>query len=202
MKNLKLAVLAFFMLASISSVKAQDEDNKWALSFGVNMVDFNKGGLNDIGGMIKDYLGTSDWNVLPAISTVSVTRYTNYGISVKAFGSLNKIDKRHDGKDVGGLSFFNIGAAAVYDLNSLFGETGWWDPYVSLGLSSTWVDGNADGSVSSGAGFNTWFNDNVGMSFSTSYNMGFSGEPFTPELDAGSYFQHAIGLIIRFNGDE
>ncbi|MDG2280741.1 MAG: OmpA family protein, partial [Flavicella sp.] len=90
MKKFKITMLAFLMFAGVTSVQAQDEDNKWALSFGINAVDFNRGDLNDIGAMIGDYVGTSDWNVLPAISTVSVSRYTNYGLSVKVSGSLNK----------------------------------------------------------------------------------------------------------------
>ena len=152
--------------------------------------------------MVKDYLGTSDWNMLPAISTISVSRYTNYGISVRVAGSLNKIDKGAAG-DTDGLSFFALDAAAVYDLNEhLFGETGWWDPYVSFGVSGAWVDGNSDAMIATGWGFNSWFNDNVGLSLSSTYNMGLAGKAFTPEVDAGSYFQHSLGLIIRFNGDE
>lgn len=203
MKNFKIAVVAFLMFAGVTSVQAQDEDNKWALSFGINAVDFNSGGVSDIGNMVKDYLGTRDWNILPAISTISVSRYTNYGISVRVAGSLNKIDKgAGNPTDVDGLSFFALDAAAIYDLNSLFGETGWWDPYVSLGISGAWVDGNSSAMLAPGYGFNSWFNDNVGLSFSSTYNVGLRSDDFTPELGAKSYFQHSLGLIIRFNGDE
>ena len=203
MKKIKIAMLAFVMFAGIGSVQAQDEDNKWALSFGINAVDFNKGGLNDIGAMVKDYLGTGDWNVLPAISTISVSRYTNYGLSVRVGGSLNKIDKGAGSKEeVDGLSFFSLEAAAVYDLNSLFGSTGWWDPYVSLGIGGTWVDEYSGFQVAPGAGFNTWFNENVGLSFTSIYSVGVAGDGFVQAVDASSYFQHSLGLIIRFNGDE
>ena len=114
MKNFKLAIIAFLLFTGINSVHAQDADNKWALSFGINAVDFNSGGLSDIGNMVNDYLGTRDWNVLPAISTVTVSRYTNYGISVRLAGSLNKIDKgAGTPTEVNGLSFFSLDAAAI-----------------------------------------------------------------------------------------
>ena len=196
-------MLAFLMFAGVTSVQAQDEDNKWALSFGINAVDFNKGGLNDIGRMIEDYISTSDWNVLPAISTVSVSRYMNYGLSVRVSGSLNKIDKGAGSlADVDGLSFFSLEAAALYDLNKLFGQTGWWDPYVSFGVGGTWVDDASGFQVAPGAGFNTWFNDNVGLSFTSIYSVGVAGDGFVNQVDASSYFQHSLGLIIKFNGDE
>jgi len=186
-------MLAVVLFAGVTSVQAQDEDNKWALSFGIHAVDFNNGGLNDIGGMIEDYISTSDWNVLPAISTVSVSRYMNYGLSVRVSGSL---------ADVDGLSFFSLEAAALYDLNKLFGQTGWWDPYVSLGVGGTWVDDASGFQVAPGAGFNTWFNDNVGLSFTSLYSVGVAGDGFVNQVDASSYFQHSLGLIIKFNGDE
>lgn len=194
-------MLAFLMFAGVTSVQAQDEDNKWALSFGINAVDFNNGGFNDIGGMIKDYLGTSDWNVLPAISTVSVSRYMNYGLSVKVSGSLNKIDKVPSG-NVDGLSFFALDAAAIYDLNSLFGQTGWWDPFVSFGVGGAWIDEDSGFTITPGWGFNSWFNENVGLSFSSTYNSaGWTTGDFD-SVGASSYFQHSLGLIIKFNGDE
>ena len=49
MKNLKIAIFAFLLVAGINTTQAQDEDNLWALSFGVNIVDVNEGGLSDIG---------------------------------------------------------------------------------------------------------------------------------------------------------
>jgi outer membrane protein OmpA-like peptidoglycan-associated protein len=190
MIKIKLSIICF-LLFSLNLVQAQDQENKWALSFGVNAVDINNGGLNEIGAMVKDYLVPNDWNILPAISTVSVSRYMNYGLSVKVTGSLNKISKADD------QSFFALNAAAVYDLNSLFGETGWFDPYVQLGLGGTWIDDSSAFTVKPGLGFNTWFNDKIGLNFDSTYNYGTS--EFTP-IAASAYFQHSVGLMIQFGG--
>ena len=43
MKQLKLAVIALFTLVTVSNVSAQDENNPWAVGFGVNIVDFYNG---------------------------------------------------------------------------------------------------------------------------------------------------------------
>ena len=40
MKQLKIAVIALFTLVSVSNVTAQDNNNPWAVGFGVNVVDF------------------------------------------------------------------------------------------------------------------------------------------------------------------
>ena len=46
MKNLKLAVIALFTLVSTYNVNAQDSNNPWAISIGVNAVDVR--GSNDL----------------------------------------------------------------------------------------------------------------------------------------------------------
>lgn len=196
MKKIKLSIICALLFA-FNLVQAQDEDNKWAIGFGINAVDINNGGFNDIGNLVKDYLGTSDWNAIPAISTISVSRYLNYGLSVKVMGSLNKIDTAQALDDVDGLSFFGLNAAAVYDLNSLFGETSWFDPYVQLGLGNTWIGDSSAFTIKSGLGFNTWFNEKIGLKFDTSYNL---GTPRFASVSASNYFQHSLGLVIKFGG--
>lgn len=198
MEKLKITILVFLLFIGVNSIQAQDEDSKWALSFGINTVDITDGGIRDLGGAIKDYLGTSDLNTLAAISTVSISRYLNYGLSVKVSGALNKIDIVPSG-NVDGLSFFTLNAVAVYDLNSWFGETGWFDPYVQFGFGSTWIDDSSAFTIKTGLGFNTWFNDNVGLSFDSSFNDGTSA---FAEMSSSNYFQHSIGLIVRFDGNE
>ncbi|MEI6864921.1 OmpA family protein [Flavicella sp.] len=195
MKKIKIGIICMLFLI-VGSLQAQDENNKWALSFGVNAVDINNGGTNDIGHSLEDYVGTSDWNILPAITTISASRYLNYGLSVKVTGSLNKIDEAPKG-DVDGLSFFSLSAAAVYDLNSWFGETGWFDPYVQFGLGGTWIDDSSSFIIRPGLGFNTWFNENIGLNFDSSFS--YATSEFT-EVAASNYFQHSVSLILKFGG--
>ena len=65
MKQLKLAVLAVFALVMVSNVNAQDRNNPWAVSFGINAIDYFGTG-NSFSDDLKDLIGNSDWNILVA----------------------------------------------------------------------------------------------------------------------------------------
>jgi len=92
MKRLKLAVIALFALVTISNVNAQDENNPFAVGFGVNAVDFIFTSVTD-GDHFNDLLGADeDWNVLPSISRISAEKYLEKGFSLQLAGSLNKIE--------------------------------------------------------------------------------------------------------------
>lgn len=99
------------------------------------------------------------------------------------------------------IDFFALNVAAKYDLNALsfIGETGWFDPYLQFGLGGTWIDSDAAFTIKLGRGFNTWIHENVGLNFDSSFNYGVS--EFSA-VSASNYFQHSLGLIIRFNGNE
>ena len=49
MKHLKVALLALLLVTGFSNVNAQDENNPWAVGFGVNAVDFTQQTLKLIG---------------------------------------------------------------------------------------------------------------------------------------------------------
>ncbi|WP_139957362.1 hypothetical protein [Flavicella sediminum] len=198
MRNLKVALMALFVFAGISNATAQDSDNPWTMSFGINMVDISSAGLSSPVDALKDYIGISDVNVLPAISRISVSRFIDKGFSVELAGALNKIGNgAYD--DVDDLSFFSLDANARYDLNSasFIGETGWFDPYVGFGIGYTSIDGDGNMTMNPTLGFNTWFNENVGLNFQSSYKSAILGDGIAT-LPKDVYFQHSIGLIIRF----
>ncbi len=206
MKNLKRAFIAALLFVGIGNINAQDADNVWMLNLGVNAVDFSSAGPSDIGGMFEDYFDADDWNVIPAISRISVSRYIDKGFSAELAGSLNKITKT-PGVGAEDFGYFSIDAGVRYDLNSLnfIGETGWFDPYVQLGLGYAWLDAGSDFIVSPTFGFNTWFNDNIGLNFQTSYKQGgiwgkglSAGNPDL--LTSSVHFQHSIGLAFKFGG--
>ena len=54
MKNIKLAVIALFTLVATYNVNAQDSNNPWAISIGVNVVDVR--GSDDFTSVIEDHL--------------------------------------------------------------------------------------------------------------------------------------------------
>ena len=192
MKQLKLAVIALFTLVTVSNVSAQDENNPWAIGFGVNIVDFYGG--SDFSNQVKDLLGNSDWNFLPSISRITAEKYLDKGFSLQFAGSLNKISTLTS-KDDSDALYYSLGANVKYDLNNLVGETGWFDPFVYLGGNYVSFDSNSEGMLNVGVGFNTWFNDAIGISFQTGTNKGFSDQ-------VTSHYQSSLGVVVKFGGKD
>lgn len=204
MKNFKKTLMLSFLIAltSISS-KAQDKDSPWVFGLGTNIVDVNAFGLNDVGDQFKDYLGTSDWNILPVLSRLSVARYIGSGFSLDVAGSINTIYKIPGSRrKVDDKTYYSLDLGSRYDLNNAFGETGWFDPYVKLGVGAAWVEDDMAGVLSGSLGFNTWFTDNVGLNFESAYK---ASSAFGDNAILGSaqyigdyHFQHSISLVLRF----
>ena len=192
MKQLKLAVIALFTLVTVSNVSAQDENNPWAIGFGVNIVDFYGG--SDFSNQVKDLLGNSDWNFLPSISRITAEKYLDKGFSLQFAGSLNKISTEI-AKDDSDALYYSLGANVKYDLNKLVGETGWFDPFVYLGGNFVSFDSNSEGMLNVGVGFNAWFNDAIGVTFQTGTNKNFTDE-------VRSHYQSSLGVVVKFGGKD
>ena len=194
MKHLKLAVIALFTLALAGNINAQDENNPWVIGFGINSVDMYSG--TDTSSQFEDLLGSSDWNTLPSISRISAEKYLEKGFTLQMSGTLNKITQEF-AEDDSDYLLWSIGAAVKYDLNTLFGETGWFDPYVGVGGDYVVSEKNdqselmAVGSI----GFNVWFNDNLGLNFNHSDKLGFA-------KNVRSHYQNSLGLVIKFGGKD
>lgn len=197
MKHLKIAIIALFTFVMVANVNAQDSDNPWAVTLGVNTVDFyNSTGFGD---NIKDLLGNGDWNILPSISRLSATKYLQDGFSLQLAGSLNKI-KHYGGLNDVNMMYYAFDANVKYDVNKLvdltFGSTTkWFDPYVFLGGGYVSVGGNGEAMINGGVGFNTWLKENVGINFETGTKKGFSG-------DVKAHFQSSLGVIFKFGGKD
>jgi OOP family OmpA-OmpF porin len=193
MKQLKMAVIALFTLVAVSNVNAQDENNPWAVGFGVNVVDFYNG--SDFGDQIDDLLGNKDWNFLPSISRITAEKYLDKGFSLQLAGSLNKITWFEAEDDVDYL-YYSVGANVKYDVNNLIGDTSqWFDPYVYLGGSYVSVDSEGEGMLNVGVGFNTWFNENLGLSFQHASIVGFAD-------NVKAHYQSSLGLVVKFGGKD
>ncbi len=193
MKRLRIAMLALFALVTVSNINAQDENNPWAFGLGVNIVDFYKSGA-DFGENFEDHLGNSDWNFLPSISRLTAEKYLDKGFSLQLAGSFNKIETLNSLND-SDYTYFAIDAIAKYDLNMLFGETGWFDPYIFLGGGYVSADSQGEGMLNTGVGFNTWFNDNLGLNFQTGSKFGFADK-------IQDHIQTSLGIVVKFGGKD
>ena len=193
MKRLKLAVIALFTLVATSNVSAQDENNPWAVGFGVNAVDFYVPGTSFTGNL-KDVIGSSDWNVLPSITRISAEKYLDKGFSLQLAGSINKIETMVMENDSDFL-YWSADAIVKYDLNMLVGDTAWFDPYVFLGGSYVSADEQGEGMINGGIGANFWLNENLGLNVQNGIKHGFSDKVET-------HNQISAGLVIKFGGKD
>ena len=217
MKHLNKLLLAVLMVLAMSS-HAQNSNNPWALSFGVNAVDTRTsagGGKNWLDQHFSQMYNVGEnWNILPSVSYISVGNNFSVGIQ----GSINKIDKYvvydptasgHNScgyvvTNPGDLMYYGLDANVRYSFMSLIGSKT-IDPSLRLGGGYTWFGDNSYGTVNPGAGLTFWFTENVGLALETTYKTSFGerslgGNAYTP--DSPSHFQHSVGITFQFGGKD
>ena len=198
MKRIKISLASLALIATVGSVQAQDENNKWAIGFGVNTVDVRT--PHDFGPFLKDWGGPKDLNILPAVTKLSVARYLGAGFSLELDGSINKIKKGFNAVEED-ESFWGANLQAKYALRRLFTtESGWFDPYLKLGggytgYKGTFSDKDGGAKLLAGGGVNFWFTEHLGLNLQTGYHHGF-------QKDGTDYFQHSAGIVIKFGAKD
>ena len=210
MKHLNKLFIAVMMVMALSS-HAQNDNNPWALSFGVNAVDTrtSAGGRN---GWLDQHFSqmfnvSENWNILPSVSYLSVAKSVGDNFSVGLQGSINKIDKMVNfdstGADYvvtnpGDLMYYGIDASVKYSFMSLI-KSKVIDPSLSLGGGYTFLGDSSFGTVNPGAGLTFWFTENVGLALGTSYKKAFGSDT---DSNVRSHFQHTAGITFQFGGKD
>ena len=187
-------VVALFLLG-FNNTQAQDENNPWQISFGVNAVDVfptNDGNFPDqVGSFGSEFFNANDhWNILPSLSYIAVSKSVGTGFSVGVRGSLNRIEQYGD-VSVDDLSYYSLDGTIKYTFlkNTIV------DPFVEVGGGYAWFDEIGAGTVNGGVGVNFWFTENIGLTLQTTYKHTFE--------DYGrKHFQHLAGIAIRFGGTD
>lgn len=205
MKQVKIALLALLVLVGFNSVFAQDNNNPWAIKLGVNAVDYHptnfSGNLNDEGTSsqwFEEFFNFNDhYNIIPTVSSLSVSRYLTDGFSLELGANVNKITKVGNNPEVnpGDLALLSLDADVQYALQNLVGKQGWFDPYLLLGGGYTWIDWEGTGTLNGGLGINLWLSKNVAFNVQTQYKHSFDNL-YAP------YFQHNAGLAVKFGGTD
>ena len=201
MKNLSRLLFAMLLVLGYSNANAQDQNNPWQITIGVNAVDAYPSGD---GGLFSETIFdefanvTDHWNILPSLSTISVSKYLSDGFSFGVAGSLNKIDKWGDissdpdtTNNVDDWSYYGVDGTIKYN----FRENKTFDPYVGVGGGYTWIDEIGAGTLNGTLGFNLWFSENIGLTVQTAYKHAF-------EDYLQTHFQHTAGLSIKFGGTD
>ena len=221
MKHLNKLLVAVMMVLSLSS-QAQDSNNPWALSFGVNAIDTRTsagGGKNWADQHFSQMFNVKqNWNILPSVSYLKIARSVGNNFSVGLTGSLNKINKfvvfdpsapghnstGHVVTNPGDLMYYGVDVDVKYSFMNLINSKV-IDPSLTLGGGYTWLGDNSYGTVNPGAGLTFWFTEVVGLELATKYKTSFGdrtavGDIYTP--DSPSHFQHTLGIIFKFGGKD
>ena len=205
MKNLSRLLLAFVLVLGYNYADAQDKNNPWQINIGVNAVDAFPSGDGALftgdgeaaKSIFSKLVDTDNFNILPSLSSISVSKYVGNGFSFGVTGSLNKIETwgevpgTSDAASVDDLSYYGVDGTVKYN----FLEDTTIDPFLGVGGGYTWIDEVGAGTINGTAGLNIWFNENIGFTLQTAYK-----HAFEDYLD--THFQHTAGISIKFGGTD
>ncbi|WP_306351901.1 OmpA family protein [Flavobacterium sp. '19STA2R22 D10 B1'] len=207
MKHLNKLFAAILLVVGLNA-HAQDSDNPWAISFGANAVDTKtSSGRENLKDHFSQFFNAKDnWNILPSVSYLNVSRYVGAGFTFGITGSVNKIDKlvnrvpgtMNQGVVVnpGDLTYYGIDGVIKYSFKDLI-KSKWFDPSLHVGGGYTFWGDESAGTVNGGAGVAFWFTENIGISFQSTYK-----KSFEDRVEVPSHFQHFAGLTFKFGGKD
>lgn len=214
MKHLSRFLVASLFVLGFSTANAQNDDNPWAVTIGVNAVDiFPTGGdLITQGEIFDEFFNANDhWNILPSVSYLSVGRYIGDGFSFTASGSVNKIEnlgELEDGTQISvsdisnentELSYYAVDGRISYSFQDII-KSKRFDPSLGLGGGYTWVDEIGVGTLNGSLGLGFWFTENLSLNFMTTYKHVF--EDYEVSNYPPTHFQHSLGLTFAFGGKD
>ncbi|MEO8235927.1 MAG: OmpA family protein [Flavobacterium sp.] len=215
MKHLNKLFVSMLMIAGLSA-SAQDSDNPWAISFGANAIDTRtSAGVRDFN--FKDHFSEffnvkDNWNIIPSVSYLTLSRNVGGNFSVGVTGSVNKITKYVNWEgptpnavrvDNPNAMYYSGDLAIKYSLMSLIGSKV-IDPSVNVGGGYTWMGRTSAGTANIGAGLTFWFTEQVGLSLASTYKKSFTDRIYNSSTDfqVPSLFENTAGLVFKFGGKD
>jgi len=216
MKNLSRLMFTMLLVTTMGNVMAQDQNNPWAINFGVNAVDvFPVGEDAPQGGYFDEFFNVGDhWSILPSLSTISVSKYVGDNFSVQVGGSVNQIkkwgqDATSPSLEVDDLAYYAVDGNVRYHFANLINSKK-IDPAIGIGGGYTWIEEGPYNTFSTAAGTNNtvgagtvnaslgltyWFSENIGLFVESKYKHSF-------EDYLTKHFQHSAGVAVRFGGTD
>ena len=211
MKHLNKLFAAVLMFIGLSS-QAQDSNNPWAITFGVNAVDTRVSAASKIEDQFSEYFNAiDDWNILPSVSYINVAKHVGGGFSFGVTGSVNKIKRWVNPRTTipGEYEIINPGDLSYYAADGVIklsiGQMMKWkviDPSIHVGGGYTWLGDSNYGTANGGLGLTFWFTEMVGLSLSSTYKYSFDDKGRVPNADVPSHMQHFAGLTFKFGGKD
>ena len=207
MKHLNKLFTAVLMLVALST-QAQDSNNPWAISFGVNAVDTRVSAATKFEDQFSEFFNAKDhWNILPTISYLNISKYVGNNFSFGVTGSFNKIKKYvlprigegdYTVMNPGDLNYYGVDGVINYSFMNMIGSKV-IDPSLHIGGGYTWIGDEMNaGTLNGGFGLTLWFSEYVGLSYRATYKQSFEDV----REDMPSHMQHFAGLTFKFGGKD
>ena len=196
MKIIRRYLLIAVAMFISNTAFAQDENNPWVVTIATNAIDTYPTGktgnkaVGNTGKLFQNFYSTENWNVLPAVTSIGLSRNITEKFSLASRLSFNKID------NFGGDESLNEILYKSFDLvlkNSFAEKSATWEPFTEVGGGYVYLDDEGSFQFTLGAGLTYWANDNIGLSYQVNYKDAF-------ELGGLALFQHQLGLNIKFGG--
>ena len=205
MKNLSRLLFIAVLLVGYSTANAQDENNPWAFSIGVNAVDFYPVGEDrPQGPYFDEFFNLNDhWNILPFLSRFAVSRYLDDGFTFTAAGSFNNIRKFGSNIDpnqnnlestnrVDNLTYIAVDGMVSYSFMDLI-KSNSIEPFLGVGGGYTWVEEIGAGTLNGNLGLRYWMSEKIAFDLQTTYK-----HPFEDYL--ARHWQHSLSVTFKFGG--
>ena len=210
MKHLNKLFAAVVLFAGLTS-QAQDSNNPWAVSFGANGVDTKISAVgNDSPKWIQLGNAKANWNFLPSVSFINVSKYVGDGFSFGATASVNRIDKwvsrvpqtlsTDEVINPGNLSYYGIDATIKYSFMEIL-KSKWLEPSAHVGGGYTFFGDASAGTINGGLGLTFWITEGVGVQFQSTYKHSLD-DTRTANVDVPSHMQHFAGFTFKFGGKD
>jgi outer membrane protein OmpA-like peptidoglycan-associated protein len=194
-------------MLGLFAANAQDKNNPWAVTIGINAVDpYPVGEDAPQGPWFDEFFNATDhWNIFPAITKLAVSRYLDDGFVFTATGTFNQIEKFGSIADANGdevtnrlpeeLNYFAVDGMVSYGFKELI-KSNTFDPYLGVGGGYTWIDSKGAGTLNGTLGLRVWVSELVGVDFQTSYKHTFETD------NVPRHFQHSVGITFAFGGKD
>ena len=212
MKHLNKLFAVALMFVGINS-QAQDSNNPWAISFGANAVDTRVSAASSVEDQFSQYFNVKEnWNIIPSVSYLNVSKNVGGNFSFGITGSINKISRfvlprttvpgDYTVVNPGDLSYYAADGVIKYSFKDVLGSK-WFDPSAHIGGGYTWLGDASYGTVNGGLGLTLWFSEMVGLSFQSTYKYSLEDSADRGMADnIPTHMQHFAGLTFKFGGKD
>ena len=195
------------MFAGVTA-NAQDKNNPWAFTFGVNAIDGGRvSAAQSVQNQFSEYFNTGDyWSAVPAASFINASKYVGDNFSFGVTASFNKVTRFVSPKDMTGnyvvadnlnLTYYGIDGVINYSFKNAI-KSKVIDPSAHIGGGYTFLGNNSAGTFNGGLGLSYWFTENLALSLRSTYKHSFEAD----RAVMPSHLQHFVGITLKFGGKD